>query len=331
METYAALFICAMEFLDSEAACNTSKVHKGLFHRLKNTYTTVHNTTFRMLLFNWERKQYLSKRRVIYCGVRVFETMEKFLYLASDVLPALFNTEFRTRFSHPTIFKETCFLYKSEFQWRLMKCAHFTIYRSILSWYEHNNLWLFITHLCIATTSIKIHFCMIFLKVVELRKRQGNFFYLGCYVLCSYRSIKVILNCVFLFWALSKIQKRKITDNLPLWSAQVLLHTLSAGIPPSLLANPIQSSANTAVVQWVRTSSGLPHSIRHTATVQLHPHWNVRNIDFKYSFVSYTIFMWTCFKNAIEQNNWRYRHSNELCFIRECVSTSDEVVWLNKG
>jgi hypothetical protein len=90
---------------------------------------------------------------------------------------------------------------------------------------------------------------MIFLKVSELRKRQGNFFNLGYYVLCSYKSIKVILNYVFLFWVLSKAQKRRIANNLLLWSAQVRLHTLSARIPASLLANLILVFANTAIVQ----------------------------------------------------------------------------------
>lgn len=70
---------------------------------------------------------------------------------------------------------------------------------------------------------------MIFLKVFEQRKRQGNFiFNLGYYVLRSYRSIKVIPNYVFFFWALSKARKRRTVDNLPLWPAQVRLHTLPA-------------------------------------------------------------------------------------------------------
>lgn len=212
--------------------------------------------------------------------------------------------------------KRVC--YKSEFQWRFILCAHFVIYWSTLSWYEHNDLLFFITHLYIATISIKIHFCVIFPKVAEQRKRQGNFFFnLGYYVLCSYRSIKVIPNYVFLFWALSTAQNRRTADNLPLWSAQVRLHTLPARILSPLMANLIQFFTNTAIVIWVRTKSGLPHSTPYTATVQLHSHWNVWNIDFRYSFVFYTVLMWTFFLNALEQNNGRYRHSNELCFIRE--------------
>jgi len=46
--------------------------------------------------------------------------MEEVIFFTSDVLPALFNTEFRTRFGQPTIFKVKCLLYKSEFQWKLI-------------------------------------------------------------------------------------------------------------------------------------------------------------------------------------------------------------------
>jgi len=116
METYAALFNCTMVFIDNGAACNTPIVKKDFFHILKNKYTTIYNAKFPMLLFTWGRKQHLSKRRVIYCGVRVFETIEKAVFLTSDVLPVLYNTV-SYEIPPPQCFQGNVFVIQDEFQW----------------------------------------------------------------------------------------------------------------------------------------------------------------------------------------------------------------------
>jgi hypothetical protein len=101
-----------MEFFDNEVVFNTSLVNKGLFQ--SSPKHIHHSITQRFESLG--RKQYQSKRHAIYCGLLVFETMEKVLLLTSDVLPALFNVDFRTRFSKGIIFKETCLFYKSDLQ-----------------------------------------------------------------------------------------------------------------------------------------------------------------------------------------------------------------------
>jgi hypothetical protein len=174
---------------------------------------------------------------------------------------------------------------------------------------------------------------MIFLKVVELRKWQGNIcLNLGYCVPCSYRSIKLTLNCVFLFWALFKVQKRRIVDNLPLWSAQVRPRTLSAQIPASLLANLIQVFANTAIVESVRTLAQYYLIPCHTQ-----PLYNFIHIETFEILISdtrlFSIHSWCGrFLKALSSkitDNADFP-MNYVSYVK-CVSTSEEVDWLNKG
>ena len=102
-----------MEFLDNVATCNTSLIdEKIIFHRLKQAYATLYNTTFksygflptprytnvifRNLIFSSSLgiNQWFSKRGMCIMWRMCFKTMKKVLLTVFDVILDLNNSFF---------------------------------------------------------------------------------------------------------------------------------------------------------------------------------------------------------------------------------------------